>query len=115
MSVIWWTVWTIPWESGYENLTSPSPGLSSQKIGNRVKGMEQQTAGGEEVTLTEYIDVKRKRAGMTWEQVAGVVGVSDETIGRWRKQDWQPMRLEQTAALIEALKLDPLRVFPDAS
>ena len=73
--------------------------------------MEQRTAEDEAVTLTEYVDLKRRRRELTWEQVAEVVGVSDETIARWRKANWQPIRLEQLVILATALDMNPHRFF----
>ncbi|MFC7021725.1 hypothetical protein ACFQHV_01180 [Promicromonospora thailandica] len=77
--------------------------------------MEQQTVGGETVTLAEYVDLKRRRRSLTWEQLATVVGVRYETLVEWRKENWGPIRLKQAVVLAKALDMDPRRFFEDAA
>lgn len=62
------------------------------------------------LTLSEDVDLHRKRKGLDWADVAIGLGVSDATLYRWRANNFADARLTHLQALIDLLGLDADRV-----
>jgi hypothetical protein len=67
------------------------------------------TLPDEEMSLVEYINVKRERKGLDWVDIADELDVSVATLYRWRRTGFIDTRFHHLHGLINLLELDPHR------
>jgi transcriptional regulator with XRE-family HTH domain len=55
-------------------------------------------------SLSEQIATKRRRLGLSFREVAHLLGVDEGTVSRWESGEWQPRRSEQAVETFLALR-----------
>lgn len=66
-----------------------------------------------EVTLTERIDLERRRKGWSWAELAAQMGVSASTVDTWRNAGWERIRLDKARVLARVLDIDARTLIPE--
>lgn len=64
-----------------------------------------------EVTISEFVDLKRVRKGMTRADLAKRMGVQPRTLATWGEQDWR-VRADRIVQVCSILDLDPQILLP---
>lgn len=64
-----------------------------------------------EVTLSEYVDLKRVRKDMTRADLANRLGVQPRTLATWAEQNWR-VRADRIMQVCSILDLDPQILLP---
>lgn len=59
-----------------------------------------------EVTLSERIDLERRRKGWSWDEFAEQMGVGKRAVEGWRDSGWD-IRVAQMLTLCKVLGIDP--------
>ena len=59
------------------------------------------------MTLGEKIKTKRKELGLTYQDIADIVGVTRATVMRWEKNEIVSIKVTKLKQLAKVLKVDP--------
>lgn len=65
--------------------------------------------------MQNYLSARRKQLGLTQQQVASLVGVSEGTVSRWESGDIANMRRDRIAAYAKALQCSPMFIMTGES